>query len=1153
MENNNNDNISFPVGSSTEEILAQVKASREKAKEEAEKRYESEIAAKLEAQRLEREKQIKEEEEARQKAEAEFRLRIEREERARVEAEVKAKIDREIREKEEAEEKRFREMQAQLRIEAERRAREEAEQRMREEIATRERIEREVREKAETEYRAKVEAEYRAKIEEATRERERAVAIARAEAERRIIEAAEAKARAEIIEKSRREAEMRAKAEQEMRARVAAEIREKAEAEERQRLARAEQSEKELRELAEEQRKIAQDESAKIKLELAYKAAIEQSYNNSVDDTYDEPAVQNPTPATAPIFEETVVAPTAPVETENQDVAPIEQDIAEKSFLDDIRSNSDLDSILRRKKYRIFLDEDKVASRLAEKVEDEYGFQQMQEAIASDFNVNEDWSDDVDDTYDAEEDNTEGFTLPEDQPKEAIFNDVAGITSGYEATADVEKAVEENAEEVVLPEPDFTESEPDEVVEPTEEIITAAETLAELEENIKAESQISDDDPLAAFFAENNDESDAFGEDSVFAAEAGMSSLERLNLSASFFADDDTPEKPTAESAPVEMPKQKGAAKKSLRGLSLGGKPKGSSKNSLFAETSEYVHPADKEDMLKKLSSIKLGAIIKSVVTTVVFILSIVLQLSPALSMTLPEIMNYRSNPSGYLICNIVVLVAGIAMNFKELLFAVKQIIKGKFPFEASATVASLTGLIYSFMLFSKTEDISMGASTLTFFPLMLLTIMSFGRLLTLMRTHDNFGFMTIGNGDHAVCRVENEAIKREIRSLTREDAVIVGERKSAFTEDFFQNSFKDTESEKLHTKMSFIALGAFLLIFVVSLICGAGFVGSFGNSLAVYALSSPSLFGFAVALQLFISNKQHLSSGAALVGADAVKEFNSVRYMVVPSNDLFLSVDTAGLRFLTDNVDEIIKYTAAATLLARSPIADTFMGMIEDDTKQLPKVDSLLYKDKMGLICTAEKKKILIGSRDFLSDNNIAVPSKEAEEKVLNGRILVSMVYIAIDGELSAMFAVSYKADENMVEKMVEANSCGVKFAIITSDPNITPEFLETGLNLKPSSVVVLPSKMIAEYAEEQEEDNTVAGIIHNGTIEGFATGIAGAKLLANNLKLIRLLQLLLSVLGLVIPSLFLIFSGFTFIRAIFIAIILIAANIIIPTVKRA
>ncbi len=1058
-------------------------------------------------------------------------------------------------------------MQAQLRIEAERRAREEAEQRMREEIATRERIEREVKEKAETEYRAKVEAEYRAKIESATRERERAVALARAEAERRIIEAAEAKARAEVVEKSRREAEMRAKAEQEMRARVSAEIRERAEAEERERLERAEQNERELRELAEEQRKIAQDESAKIKLELAYKAAIEQSYVDATPDTYDMLAGQNQdvfNPAIAPIFEEEVaetptanetikqdfVQATKPEQSETQPAIQTEEDTQEASFLDDIRSNSDLDTILRRKKYRILLDEAKANRANKEENNDEYGFQQMQEAIASDFNVNEDWDDDIEETE--EEDNAEGFTLPEDQPHQAIFNDVAGITSGYEYTAnvDVEEKVEAEEQEI-SPETDSAEPENDEA---TDETVTATETLAELEENIKEESQFSDDDPLAAFFAENNDESDAFGEDSIFAVEAGkMSSLERLNLSESLFADDDVaPEKSTNDSIPVQMPKQTGAAKKSLKGLSLSGKPKKSSKNSLLAETSEYVHPADKEDMLKRLSSIKTSALIKAISTTVIFVLSIILQLAPALSMTLPELMNYRSNPSGYLMCNIVLLVAGIAVNFKELLFTVKQIIKGNFSFEASATVASVVGLVYSFMLFSKTEEISMGAPTLTFFPLMLLTIMSFFRLLSLMRTHDNFGFMVIGNGDHSVCRIENDAIKGEIRSSTHDDAVILGDRKSAFTEDFFQNSFKDTESEELHTKLSFVALGAFLLVFVVSLICGAGFVGSFGNSFAVYSLCSPSLFGFAVALQLFISNKQHLSSGASVIGAEAVKDFDSANYMIVQSNDLFVSVETAGLRFLTDNVDEVIKYTAAATLLARSPLADTFMGMIEDDTKQLPKVDSLLYKDKMGLICTADKKKILIGNREFLSDNNIAVPSKEAEDKVLNGRIMVSMVYIAIDGELSGMFAVSYKTDENTVDQIIDANKCGVKLAVVTSDPNITPEFLELGLNLKPSSVCVLPSKMITEYMDEQEEDNTVAGIIHNGTIEGFATGIAGVKMLANNLKLIRLLQLLLSILGLLVSAIFLILSGFTFIRAIFTAIILIVANIIIPTIKR-
>lgn len=1246
---NTNDNFSQPVGSSTEEILAQVKAFKQKAKVEAEKRYEAEIAAKLEAQRLEREKQIREEEKARQKAEAEFRMRIEREEHARIEAEVKAQVDREQREKEAADQKRFREMQVQLKIEAERRARAAAEQRLKDEIETRAKIEKEIRHKAETEYRAKVEAEYRAKIAESTRERVRAVEAARAEAERRIIEAAEAKARAEVVEKARREAEMRAKAEQEMRAKITEEIREKAAAEERERIELAMKNEQELLAIAEEQRKIAVDESAKIRLELAHKAAIEQSLLSAsaeedlpsrIDPAFDPVAIfandnSDDSSDNAP-FDPTSVASTE----EGQDLEPLnrhlekEYDVSDEinddnqsvdsSFLESIRTNADLDSVIRRKKYRIEPDLRKgnVSHTVPETYDDDkYGFREISESFSPGFSVDEDYVDtDASVNGETDEDSAD-FNLPEDRFS-AVFNGVAGATSDKnEVPANTEKPSDyakgdQPPKSDVVPvvdstpdsETDFkSESKPDladilarENVfaddsyndEPqaqqddidvdlsdlddvdntavsdkkTAEIpVTSNGNLASLESDIKAQDSPKsrpEDDPLSAFFNDDNAViAGGINEDPVFAADA-MSPLAKLNLNPDLFrAEEDRPKsEPKSDPIPADLQKQTPKVKKTLKGMSLSGKPKKAVKSPLMDDITEFVHPDDAEEQNVRLKSLNIKCALKTAGTSLLFIITLVLQLSPVLSVTLPNFMNYRSNPSGFLVCNLLLLIAGVAVNGKELLMSAARLVKRNFTFETPALITSVAGILYSLLLFSNTESVSMGQSVLTALPMLSLTVMSLYRLLNFKRTSDSFDFMIHNSGEHAICRIDNETLNQELRTSFHHDPILLGDRKSSFTMDFFRNSFSDGESSELSAKLSIVSLIAMGVIFIASLICGAGFVNSFGSAFAVYSLASPLFFGFGLAIQLFVSNKLHLSSGASVIGADTVKRFETSNCMIVRSSDLFSSVEISGLKFTEDNVDEIIKYTAAATLLARSPLADTFMGMIEDDTKQLPKVDSLLYKDGMGLICTADSKRILIGNRDFMKENNVSVPSKEAEDKVIKGhtvkgRNMVSMVYISLNGKISALFAVSYIPDNAVADQLCDANAEGVNLAIMTSDPNITSGFLENGLGLRPSSVYILPSKLIPQYMEEQEEQAVEAGVIYDGTAEGFATGVAGVKRLYGNLKAIRILQVCLSVFGLVIPSLFLLFGGLSalgFNRIIFMMIIMIVANLIVPTVRR-
>ena len=213
--------------------------------------------------------------------------------------------------------------------------------------------------------------------------------------------------------------------------------------------------------------------------------------------------------------------------------------------------------------------------------------------------------------------------------------------------------------------------------------------------------------------------------------------------------------------------------------------------------------------------------------------------------------------------------------------------------------------------------------------------------------------------------------------------------------------------------------------------------------------------------------------------------------------------------------MDEAILDAAALVISAGGPLGEVFDSVILGNRKILPPVEDLSYEDRMGLSGWIHGRRILVGNRELLQHHNVELPARQSEARYRHdGR---QVMYLAVDGLVSALFVVSYQADPNVAEHLKNLEHKGITILVRTSDPNITDSFVEETFGLPQNCVKVISAQAGALYRKYRTTvlQRANAGIVHDGRIQNFLRSVAACATLQNGAKLLTVLHIAAALVG--------------------------------------
>lgn len=286
-------------------------------------------------------------------------------------------------------------------------------------------------------------------------------------------------------------------------------------------------------------------------------------------------------------------------------------------------------------------------------------------------------------------------------------------------------------------------------------------------------------------------------------------------------------------------------------------------------------------------------------------------------------------------------------------------------------------------------------------------------------------------------------------------------------TKAMLDTSIEEPESDNTKEKKYFIFTMSFVLLasLVVGLLCfatemtGLSFVTALTASVCALL---PVMYDPLSRLIFLHHGKEMLQQGVCISGREALTHIGKSDGFVLEASDVFSGEVSRFRKSAVSDMDRNDSAVFAALLIreAGSVLAPCFDSFLEQMNIVIPPVENFLYEERLGYSAWVLDRKVLVGNRQMLLNHSVSVPTKEQEKVYAKGRYVM---YVVIDGEITATFLVGYKVLPSLKKYSRDFNKTGLVLMLNSREAFLDEEAVASKLSIDASSVKILSSKAIS------------------------------------------------------------------------------------------
>ena len=333
--------------------------------------------------------------------------------------------------------------------------------------------------------------------------------------------------------------------------------------------------------------------------------------------------------------------------------------------------------------------------------------------------------------------------------------------------------------------------------------------------------------------------------------------------------------------------------------------------------------------------------------------------------------------------------------------------------------------------------------------------------------------------------------------------------------EDFMDTYNKSSGPEKVQCVYAFVSL---IVCLGISTLAGL----FHGPGMAVQILSTSLLV--AVPASFFVSltrpaalleRRLHMV-GSVICGWQGVKKLCGKAVVPLRDEDLFPdgSAKLNGVKFYGKRApDEIVSFTTSLIEEAGGGLVKVFRTLLTSrGGREYPVEEFRNYGDG-GIGGIIEGVPVLLGTLDFMQDMDILIPE---------GTMVNQAVYAAIDGELSAVVAISYAKMRSSAAGLVSLSGCRrLTPVMLTRDFMLTETFLRSKFSVN-TRKMVFPDQQTRDAlgAVSADPEADVLALTTRQDLAAFVYAVTGSGSLRTASRLGVAIHLLGGIVGLVIMA---------------------------------
>ena len=512
------------------------------------------------------------------------------------------------------------------------------------------------------------------------------------------------------------------------------------------------------------------------------------------------------------------------------------------------------------------------------------------------------------------------------------------------------------------------------------------------------------------------------------------------------------------------------------------------------AET-ELTEPEATADKLHRMSAeLTLRCVLGGILAVVLLHFGLVSDgLLPAMAALDPD-----AAPAAFYGANLLLLAASLCVSFPVLRDGLNGL-RGRPSSETMPALAAVAALVQAVtaMLNANVYRGTTGISLLSGMAALGLFLALLGSRVMLAAVKGGYELVTNGVEFEGAYRAKDKDLLRALaRDLEQKDPWVLLSRPMKEADGFVEQSLSERASERRARKGSYILLGVALLSGVLFLLAGAGWNKAAAAMAAVLCMGAPlssTLIAGVASLRL---QRAAAAVGAVVPGWQAIEQLGGIDTLQIDADDLF-TADSAQLEdiriFKGGRIDRAILYAASVLNESHGTLKGLFRQIVEERTDILFPVKDLEQHHGLGFSAWCDNNRILIGTRSYLEQEGVPLPDEEYEmQHSKNGELQI--LYLAVSGNLHAMFVLKYVGGRNVARGLAVLQKENIRLLVTCQDPSLTAHHITEAYRLPEGMITVLDQEQCNAIKAAPEDPEDTCCMIHLKAFASLTGGLQAA-----------------------------------------------------------
>jgi len=257
-----------------------------------------------------------------------------------------------------------------------------------------------------------------------------------------------------------------------------------------------------------------------------------------------------------------------------------------------------------------------------------------------------------------------------------------------------------------------------------------------------------------------------------------------------------------------------------------------------------------------------------------------------------------------------------------------------------------------------------------------------------------------------------------------------------------------------------------------------SGFATAFLALLAVLLISCPCALGIATPTAILAGVGKGAEYGVLLRSGEYIEKARKLSTVVFDKTGTLTKGEPSVTDLKTYNdftEKDVLTYAGSAEKASEHPLAEAIVNRAKETKTKLAETENFEALPGRGIKCTVKGRKVLLGNRKLMQEENIQTTQIETDMEKLESEGKTAMI-LAVDGEPAGIIAAMDTPKENAAEAVSQLKSMNLEVAMLTGDNEKTARAIATQLGIDQVIANVLPWQKVDAIKKLQSQGKVVA-----------------------------------------------------------------------------